>query len=78
MEDQHEQAFCNRTRNRLESLCPDLELLAAYLENRLANESRENLERHFLECRLCRRTIAQSIKSESVVPYPAPVRKAGR
>ena len=52
------------------SPCPDTELLAAYLENNLAVETREQVEEHLVECRICRRIVALVIKSESVVPDP--------
>ncbi|MGH9426636.1 MAG: zf-HC2 domain-containing protein [Terriglobia bacterium] len=52
------------------SPCPNTELLAAYLENNLAVETREQMEEHLVECRICRRIVAQVIKSESVVPDP--------
>lgn len=58
-------------RRDLGSPCPDIELLAAYLENNLSQEAREQMEAHFVECRICRRVIAQAIKSEAAVPDPA-------
>ncbi|HEY7543523.1 MAG TPA: zf-HC2 domain-containing protein [Blastocatellia bacterium] len=57
------------------SACPDIELLAAYLENNLTDEVREQMEAHFVECRICRRVIAQAIKSKRVVPDPVLPRK---
>ncbi len=62
-------------RKELESACPDIELLAAYLENNLSKKARKLVEAHLLECRLCRRVVAQAIKSKSVVPDPLLPRK---
>ncbi|MEW6207613.1 MAG: zf-HC2 domain-containing protein [Acidobacteriota bacterium] len=59
----------------LASACPDTELLAAYLENNLTVETREQVEAHLVECRICRRIVAEVIKSESVVPDPVLLRK---
>jgi anti-sigma factor RsiW len=50
-------------------------MLAAYLENNLAVETREQVEAHLVECRKCRRIVALVIKSESVVPDPVLPRK---
>jgi anti-sigma factor RsiW len=48
--------------------CPELELVAAYLDgNATADESRF-MEGHIAECRGCRRLIKYIIKSEADVP----------
>ena len=60
------------------SACPDIELLAAYLENNLTDEAREQMEAHFVECRTCRRVIARAIRSETAVPDPVLPRKTFR
>ncbi len=60
------------------SACPNIELLAAYLENNVSQKTREQMEAHLVECRICRRVIAQAIKSESAVPAPVLPRKTSR
>ena len=50
--------------------CPDTEQLAAYLKQQLSIEESEQMELHFLDCRICRKIVARVVKSESVVPEP--------
>ena len=50
--------------------CLDVETIAAYLEHKLPPAMVAKIESHLVECRSCRRIIANVIKSEMVVPDP--------
>jgi hypothetical protein len=52
------------------SECPELEMLAAYLEHNLtANQIRE-IEGHLVACRRCRKTVINIFNSEKFVVDP--------
>ena len=66
----------------MESICPPEELLADYLENRLATEERSGIESHFSDCTRCRdqfltaSSMAQSREYSEADPVPEPVTEA--
>ena len=48
--------------------CPEIELLAAYIDHKISAEARERVESHLADCSLCRETIALALKSRIAVP----------
>jgi hypothetical protein len=53
------------------SECPELELLAAYLEHNLTASQVKEVEGHLVECRLCRETVVGVFKSQKLLADPA-------
>jgi anti-sigma factor RsiW len=51
--------------------CPSVESLAAYVDHALSPLKREAVEAHLSVCVLCRKTVALTVKSQTVVPDPA-------
>ena len=50
--------------------CPDLELIAAFLDGNITAEARALVEDHIGWCGFCRKLVAHVIKTEALVPKP--------
>ena len=48
--------------------CPDLEILAAYLDGKLTRDEQRVIETHLSRCSVCRRIVSLAIKTEMDVP----------
>jgi hypothetical protein len=51
-----------------QSECPDLNILAAYLDHNLTEVQTRELEGHMVVCRLCRKTVIHTFKSLENLP----------
>jgi hypothetical protein len=51
--------------------CPELEMLAVYLEHNLTENQTRKIEGHLVECRLCRKTVINTFRSQKFVSDPA-------
>ena len=54
----------------LNNNCPSLEILAAYLEGKLAIHEKASVEEHFAACRKCRKLVSLTIKTETSLRPP--------
>lgn len=50
--------------------CPSIEHLSAYIDQNVTAEEREAIEAHLVECAICRKTVALTIKSQIAAPDP--------
>jgi hypothetical protein len=50
------------------SECPELDILAAYLDHNLTEAQTRELEGHMVECRLCRKMVINTFKSLENLP----------
>jgi hypothetical protein len=49
------------------SACPELEMLTVYLEHNLTENQTRKIEGHLVECRLCRKTVINTFRSQKFV-----------
>lgn len=47
--------------------CPEIELLAAYIEHTLTPEETPMVEAHLVVCRLCRRTVILTFRNRGLI-----------
>jgi hypothetical protein len=58
----------------LKTACPELEMLALYLEHDLTDEQIKMLEIHMTQCRLCRKTVINAFNSRELIVKPTHAR----
>ena len=63
-------------------VCPDEDILTAFVENRLGDADRKKTEQHLAACPACRRLVGERIRIEggerdrrTVLPFPVPARR---
>jgi hypothetical protein len=57
---------------KLSEECPDLQLLAAFVEQNLLPEQKLLVEEHIADCWRCRKLVVMVFKVQKVVPDPIP------
>jgi anti-sigma factor RsiW len=53
--------------------CPDLSLIAAYVDGRLTDSERESLHRHLALCDLCTELVTEVVAANAMAMDVAPV-----
>jgi anti-sigma factor RsiW len=51
----------------LQTICPEKEMLAAYVEDGLTSEERNAIELHLAECRNCRELLALIVRTKAII-----------
>jgi hypothetical protein len=59
-------------KNKLSEECPDLQLLAAFVEQNLLPEQKLLVEEHIADCWRCRKIVVMVFNVQKVVPDPIP------
>ena len=50
--------------------CPDIEMLAAYVDRNLKDAERLVIEAHMVVCKVCRQTVILTFRTKAAIPDP--------
>jgi Putative zinc-finger len=50
--------------------CPEIEMLAAYVDRNLTEAEQRLLEAHMVVCKVCRQTVILTFRTKAAIPDP--------